>query len=418
MTQSILHVDMDAFYASVEVRDDPSLEGKPVIVGGHPKRGVVLAASYEVRRFGVKSAMPMGQALKLAPHAIVVTPRPHAYAEASEHAFHIFEQFTPLVEGLSLDEAFLDVTASRGLFGTGAEIATAIRERIRRELRLTASAGIAEMKFVAKIASDLAKPDGQLEVPPGTSKLFLAPLPVSRLWGVGPRTEEVLQSRGLRTIGDVAEREPEWLERELGSGGLHLWQLANAIDERSVVPDREAKSIGAQDTFEADLKGEEALAPHIHAQALKVGRRLRRAGVKTRTVQLVVKYSDFTLLSRRHTLEHATDDGQTLYREALALLKRVDLARPIRLTGVAAQGLDEGEAQLGLFEERGEKKSDKLNAALDQIAEKYGSKAVQPADLKRPGQRVLRASTPMPNEQAPKRGPSKGKGARYEWDDD
>jgi len=185
---------MDAFYASVEVRDDPSLKGKPVIVGGHPKRGVVLAASYEVRKFGVKSAMPMGQAIKLAPRAIVVPPRPAAYAEASEGAFAIFEQFTDLIEGLSLDEAFLDVTGSQSLFGTPAEIATQIREKIRTGLRLTASAGIAEAKFVAKIASDLAKPDGQLEVAAGTSKEFLRPLPVSRLWGVGPRTEEQLKA--------------------------------------------------------------------------------------------------------------------------------------------------------------------------------------------------------------------------------
>ena len=406
MPQSILHVDMDAFYASVEVRDHPELKGKPVIVGGHPKRGVVLAASYEVRRFGVKSAMPMGQAIKLAPRAIVMPPRPHAYAEASEHAFHIFEQFTPLVEGLSLDEAFLDVTGSRSLFGTGVQIATAIRERIQRELRLTASAGIAEVKFVAKIASDLAKPNGQLEVPPGTSKEFLRPLPVSRLWGVGPRTEEVLEAHGLKTIGDVAAHERAWLERELGSGGVHLWHLANAIDDRVVVPDREAKSIGAQDTFEEDLKGKDALAPHLHAQALKVGRRLRRAGLKTRVVQLVVKYADFTLVSRRQTLEHPTDDGQTLYREAVALLKRVDLARAVRLTGVSAQGLGEGESQLGLFEETGPKKNERLNAALDKIAEKYGSAAVLPADLNEPHERVLRERIDFPDERPQQRGPS------------
>jgi DNA polymerase-4 len=402
---------MDAFYASVEVRDEPSLKGKPVIVGGHPKRGVVLAASYEVRKYGVKSAMPMGQAIKLAPKAIVVPPRPHAYAEASEQAFAIFDQFTPLVEGLSLDEAFLDVTASQTLFGTPAQIATAIRDRIRSELRLTASAGIAEAKFVAKIASDLAKPDGQLEVPPGTSKEFLRPLPVSRLWGVGPRTEEALKARGLKTIGDVAAKELEWLERELGeSGGLHLWQLANAIDDRTVVPDREAKSIGNQDTFEEDLAGEDALAPHIHAQALRVGRRLRAAKLKTRVVQLVIKYFDFHSITRRVTLEHPTDDGQALYREAMDLLKRVDLRRAVRLTGVSAQDLVEGEEQLGLFTPSGPSKSDKLNEALDKIADKYGSRAVVPADVSSPKKKVLRERVAFPDETPKKRPPSKDPG--------
>ncbi|MFT3841997.1 MAG: DNA polymerase IV [Myxococcaceae bacterium] len=410
MPRSILHVDMDAFYASVEERDEPSLKGKPVIVGGHPKRGVVLAASYEVRKFGVKSAMPMGLALKLAPKAIVVPPRPHAYAEASEGAFAIFEQFTPMVEGLSLDEAFLDVTASQGLFGTAVEIATAIREKIRTELKLTASAGIAEAKFVAKIASDLAKPDGQLEVPPGTSKAFLHPLPVSRLWGVGPRTEESLKARGLKTFGDVAAKDLDWLERELGSGGVHLWQLANAIDDRAVVPDRDAKSIGNQDTFEEDLAGEEAVAPHIHAQALRVGRRLRAAKLKTRVVQLVVKYFDFHSITRRVTLEHPTDDGQALYREALELLKRVDLRKAIRLTGVSAQDLVEGEEQLGLFTPSGPSKNDKLNQALDKIADKFGSRAVVPADINAPKKKVLRERVAFPDETPKKREPAKDPG--------
>ena len=382
MTRAIIHLDMDAFYASVEQRDDPKLRGKPVIVGGHPTRGVVLAASYEARPFGVKSAIPMSWAVKLAPQAIVVAPRPHAYADASEAVFKIFEQVTPLIEPLSLDEAFLDVTGSVTLFGAPAKIAADLRARIAKEVGLPASAGIAEVKYVAKVASDFAKPNGQREVLPGTAREFLAPLPVSRLWGVGPRTEETLKALGLNTIGDLAKHDRGWLELKLGNGGPHLWELSQGIDDRPVVPDREAKSIGAQDTFEEDLLGEEALLPHLHSQALRVARRMRRASVKARVVQLSIKYSDFTSISRQLTLEAPTDDGQTLYREASALLAKVDLRRKIRLCGVSAQHFGSGDDQLGLFTPAGPSKSDKLNAALDKIATKFGGGVIVPADLK------------------------------------
>jgi DNA polymerase-4 len=379
--RAIIHVDMDAFYASVEQRDDPKLRGKPVIVGGHPQRGVVLAASYEVRKFGVRSAMPMARAIQAAPHAVVVPPRFHAYVEASEAVFRIFESVTPLVEPLSLDEAFLDVSASVGLFGTPWDIAKSVRARIRDEVKLPASAGIADVKFVAKIVSDLAKPDGQKEVPAGTAREFLAPLPVWRLWGVGPKTEQTLTRLGLATIGDVAQKELPWLIKHLGSGGQHLWELSQGQDSRVVVPDREAKSVGAQDTFDEDLKGLEPLKPHVHSQALRVGRRLRAAGVKARAVQLTVKYGDFSSLTRRHTLEQPTDDGQLLYREALQLLTKVDLGRKVRLTGVAGQELTRGEEQLGLFAPDAPKRQDKLNSVLDQIASKFGNRAVVTADL-------------------------------------
>lgn len=384
--RTILHVDMDAFYASVEQRDDPALLGKPVIVGGDARRGVVLAASYEVRPFGVRSAMPMARALKLAPKAIVARPRPEAYAEASEQVFAIFESFTPLVEGLSLDEAFLDVTESRSLFGHAREIAQQIRRRIRDEVGLPASAGLAENKFVAKIASDLAKPDGFKEVPFGTAREFLAPLPVSRLWGVGPKTEEQLVGLGLRTIGDLAAHDASWLTRKLGSGGEHFSYLSRGLDARVVEADRGAKSMGAQDTFGEDLEGEEALWPHLHLQALRVARRMRRHGLKTRTVQLTVKFADFESLTRRHTLDEPTDDGQRLYREARALLAKVDLSRKVRLTGVSAQELFGEAAQLSLFEGGPAPKSERLNKALDAIAGKFGSAAVLPADVKHGGE--------------------------------
>jgi DNA polymerase-4 len=377
--RDIVHLDMDAFYASVEQRDNPQLRGKPLIVGGHPKRGVVLAASYEVRPFGVRSAMPMVEALRRAPDALVVPPRPEAYAAASEDVFAILESVTPLVEPLSLDEAFLDVTGSQSLFGPPARIATHLRDRIARELHLPASAGIASVKFVAKVASDLAKPNGQREVPAADTERFLAPLPVGRLWGVGAKTEEALRSLGIRTIGDLGARDPGWLDDRV-AGGRGLWELSQGIDPRPVVPDRGAKSIGSEDTFDEDLSGKEPLRPHIHAQALRVGRRLRRAGVRARVVQLKIKLSDFTLVTRRTTLAEPTDDGQTLYREAGELLARYELRQRVRLTGVSAQELIEPAAQLALYGEP-PTRTQRLNEALDRITDKFGSAAVRTADV-------------------------------------
>jgi len=377
--RAIVHVDMDAFYASVEQRDSPQLKGKPVIVGGHPRRGVVLAASYEVRPFGVKSAMPMVEALRRAPHALVVPPRPEAYAAASEEVFAILESVTPLVEPLSLDEAFLDVTGSQSLFGAPGRIAADLRARIARELHLPASAGIAAVKFVAKVASDLAKPNGQREVAAQDTQAFLAPLPVGRLWGVGAKTEGALHALGVRTIGDIGARDPGWLEDRV-PGGRALWDLSQGIDPRPVEPDRGAKSIGSEDTFDEDLAGKEALRPFIHAQAVRVGRRLRRASTKTRVVQLKLKLADFTLVTRRTTLTDATDDGQTIYRTAMALLARYELRGRVRLTGVSAQELMLPGAQLALIADA-PTRTDRLNAALDKIAEKFGGQAVLPADV-------------------------------------
>jgi len=382
--RAIIHVDMDAFYASVEQRDHPELRGKPVIVGGDVRRGVVVAASYEVRPYGVRSALPMARAVKMAPQAIVVKPRFGAYSEASEQVFSIFERYTPLIEPLSLDEAFLDVTASVGLFGSPADMARRIRKEIAAETGLPASAGIASVKFVAKIASDLAKPNGQREVRAEETVAFLAGLPVSRLWGVGPKTEEALKRSGLETIGDVARRDVGWMEAKWGASGRHLWELAQGIDAREVVPDREAKSVGAEDTFDEDVTGLDALSPYVHAQALRVGRRMRRAGVKGRVVQLKVKFSDFTVITRRTTLPSPTDDGQTFYRVARELLEKAHDDKPVRLTGVSLQELGDEEPprQLGLFSApEVPKRSDKLNAALDKIAERFGAKAVTTADV-------------------------------------
>jgi DNA polymerase-4 len=379
--QVILHVDMDAFYASVEQRDDPALRGQPLIVGGHPTRGVVLAASYEVRPFGVRSAMPMRQALRLAPRAHVVPPRFPAYVEASERVFEIFHHYTPAVEALSLDEAFLDVTHSQALFGPPAEIAWRIRSEIARSVGLSASAGIAPVKFVAKVVSDLAKPNGQREVLPENVRAFLDPLPVSRLWGVGPKTERHLVGLGLRTLGDVARADPAYLARHLGSGAEHLRALSRGEDPREVVPDRAAKSIGAEETFGEDLEGEAALLPHLHAQALRVGRRLRRAGVVAGGVQLKIKRADFRVLTRQTTLE-PTNDDQVLYHAARSLLASVlPGLGPVRLTGVSAHSLGTPQAtQVELFESAPDARG-RLNQALDRIADRFGPRAVLPADL-------------------------------------
>ncbi len=367
---------MDAFYASVEQRDDPSLRGQPVIVGGHPKRGVVLAASYEVRPFGIHSAMPMAVALRLAPNARVVPPRFEAYVEASQGVQAIFEEVTPLCEPLSLDEAFLDVTDSLSLFGSPGSIARRLRDRIRTELQLPCSAGIAASKFVAKIASDLAKPNGQREVLPGETLSFLAPLPIERLFGVGPKTAEALRRLGLTKIGDLAARGEAQLVAQLGETGRALHRLSQGLDDRPVISDRQQKSIGAEDTFEEDTEDPERLHRALHAQAWRVGRRLRRAGLRARVVSLKVKLADFQTTHRQATLPEPTDDDKTLYQTVLALLSRERLTQPARLTGVSASGFDH--SQLSLFADGAKKR---VNEALDRIAEKYGPSAVVPADL-------------------------------------
>jgi DNA polymerase-4 len=289
------------------------------------------------------------------------------------------------VEPLSLDEAFLDVTRSRSLHGAGRDIALAIKREVRTGTGLTVSAGIAECKMAAKIASDLGKPDGLVEVPEGGVAAFLAPLPISRLWGVGKVTEAALRRLGVATIGDLARFPEAVLVDRFGSHGSHMKALALGDDPRPVVPDEEAKSVGAEDTFDEDLRGEEALLPHLLAQSGKVARRLREAGLRGRTVTLKLKYADFTLVTRRCTLPAATDDGTAILEAVRADLRRADLSRPVRLTGVSVSGFGEEEPpQLGLFEAApapGEAKRARLNAALDDLAERFGDGAVRPATL-------------------------------------
>jgi len=394
-SRTIVHMDLDAFFASVEQLDRPELRGRPVIVGGTSGRGVVCAASYEARRYGVRSAMPTARALRLCPEGIFLAPRPHRYAELSDRVFAIFRRYTPLVEGLSLDEAFLDVTASRALHGSGADVARAIKRDVRGECGLAVSAGIAEVKFAAKIATDLGKPDGLVEVPPGGTAGFLAPLPIGRLWGVGPVTERALRQIGARTIGDLARLPGAALAAAVGeSAALHLRALAVGDDPREVTPEEEAKSVGAEETFEEDLVGWEPLSRELLSQAVRVGRRLRAAGVEGDVVTLKIKYADFTLVTRRTTLAIPTDDDRTLFRAARGQLDRIDLARPVRLTGISVSGLvpagapaAAGGEQLGLFtstprdEEPEARRRRALNAAVDALRERFGDGAVGPADL-------------------------------------
>ena len=339
MSRTILHIDMDAFFASVEQHDDPSLRGKPVLVGGSARRGVVAASSYEARKFGVYSAMPMAEALRKCPKAIVVEPKRGRYEEVSGQVFDVFHDYTPLVEGLSIDEAFLDVTGSRSLFGDGEAIAKAIRADVLRKTGLTCSAGVAPCKFAAKIASDQNKPDG-LTVVGEDVAAFLAPLPIERMWGIGPKTAPTLRMLGYNTLGDLAKASPAALERAIGSWGVEIGQLARGVDVREIVPERDAKSISAESTYDNDLRDKETIAKSLLAHAARVAERLTEAELGASAITVKLKYADFKVLTRRKTLDEPASDTGTLHEACLELLDRFPLkGERVRLTGVAAQDL-------------------------------------------------------------------------------
>jgi len=317
--------------------------------------------------------MPMGEALRRAPHAVVVPPHRDRYEEASEQAFEIFRRYTPLVEPLSLDEAFLDVTASQSLFGDGEAIARAIKRDVREHVSLTASAGVAPCKFVAKVASDLRKPDGLVVVQPEGVAEFLAPLPVERMWGVGPKTAPKMRALGFASLGDLARADAATLERVLGSWGAEVARLARGEDARDVVPDGRAKSIGAEETYEEDLVGAEAIAPTLLAHAGRVARRLVRAGLSARTVAVKVKYADFTLRTRRATLPAPVQSTDAIHRAAMDLLARIPLdARRVRLTGVSVSGISEGLPAPELFPDARAEKMRRVEEVTTRIADRYG----------------------------------------------
>lgn len=390
----ILHVDMDAFYASVEQRDNPALRGKPVIVGADPRggrgRGVVSACSYEARKFGVHSALPISQAYRLCPHGVYLPVRMDRYAEVSDRIHAIFHRYTDLVEAISIDEAFLDVTASQRLFGPAAAIARKLKAQIRAEERLVASIGVATNKFIAKIASDLGKPDGFVVVPPGEEAAFLAPLPIGRLWGVGRKTEARLRDLGIARIGDLANYARRDLESLFGKSGGDLWELARGVDDRPVVPESDPKSIGAETTFGQDTDDPEVLRRTVLKLSDRVARRLRDEGFRGETVTLKFRYEDFTTLTRAQTLDGPTDVATTLYQTAFALLGQIPRAgRKVRLLGVSVSKLvgarDRPIEQLGLFSKRDERRR-KVEGIMDQIKAKFGTQAITLGSLaSRPG---------------------------------
>ena len=342
----IVHFDLDAFYASVAQRDDPALRGVPLAVSGRSRRAVVLTASYEARPFGVRSAMPLYRALELCPHLVVVPPNFEAYRESSQRVFDIFADGTRAVEGLSLDEAFVDPGAEPAI-----AFAERVRERIRRELGLTVSAGVATVKMVAKIASDVNKPDGLTVVPPGTEAAFLAPLPVGRLWGIGPKTQPRLEAAGIRTIGDVAALDERHLYALFGRSGTYYRDLARGIDERDVDPSRERKSISTEETFEYDERDETQILALLRAQADELGRDLLAKQLRASTVGVKIKRADHTVTGRQTSLAVATNDADAIHAAAVWCWQRAGMqGLPIRLLGTRVASLTDEEArELRLF---------------------------------------------------------------------
>ncbi|MDT7044224.1 DNA polymerase IV [Candidatus Nitronereus thalassa] len=383
----IIHVDMDAFYASVEQRDYPEYRGKPVIVGADPKegkgRGVVSAASYEARKFGIHSALPIGQAYRRCPHGVFLPVRMARYQEVSSHIFSIFHRYTDLVEPLSFDEAFLDVTGSLRLFGTPQAIGAQIQRDIWNEEHLIASVGVATTKFVAKVASDLQKPQGFVMVPAGRERAFLHDLPIERLWGAGPKTAKLLRRRGYESIGQVASASCAELSVWLGKQGMHFWELANGIDDREVVPEETAKSIGAELTFASDTSDLAVIQQTLLDLAQRVGSRLRAEGVSAKTLTLKFRTAKFHTFTRSSTLSRSTDQDATIYRIALSLLDRLPCAQEsVRLLGIAGShlGKPEDSSQLNLFSSAHEA-AVPISKALDSIRSRFGDQAIQPATL-------------------------------------
>jgi DNA polymerase-4 len=382
MGRAIIHADMDAFFAAVEQRDDPSLHGKPLVVGGAAPRGVVAAASYEARVFGIHSAMPMIRAEQRCAELVRLPPRMTRYAEVSRHVFSIFRSYSPLVEGLSLDEAFIDVSGSARLHGDAEAIARELKRRVREELELVVSIGVGPNKMVAKIASDLDKPDGLVVIPAEQLLDFLHPLPVRRLFGVGQVTGRKLADLGVMTIGELARYPRQTLLSRLGpSAGAHLHDLARGVDDRPVVPDAPPKSLGAEDTFPRDIGDDEELRELVRRQAELVGERLRARGLAAKVVVLKAKRGDHQVKTRRKSLPRATSDGAALARVAIGLLpaaRRALGGAALRLTGVSASELQSDEAPQQLsFDEPRREQGAALARCLDAIADRFGHDALR-----------------------------------------
>ena len=374
---TIAHADMDAFYAAVEQLDDPSLRGKPVLVGSRSNRGVVLTASYEARPYRVGSAMPMAKARHLCPDAVIVPPRFDRYQDVSRSVMEVFATFSPEVEALSLDEAFLDMTGSKQLFGEPEAIGRRLKDAVREATGgLTASVGLSATKYVAKVASGYRKPDGLTVVPPDQAKTWLAPLPVKCLWGAGPKTQARLDDLGLLTIGDVANADPTFLLTNLGKAGLHFHALAHAKDPRNVTGHRAGKSIGAEHTLDTDISDIAEIKRHLRCSAETIGRRLRRKHALAFGVGLKLKTADFQILTRQRRLKEATDITEMIYSVGVELLHAFDHPGPFRLVGMAAYDLvnTKDKTQLDLFDISARQR--RLEAAIDDLTERYGANIV------------------------------------------
>jgi DNA polymerase-4 len=382
-----MHVDMDAFFVSVELRTRPELRGKPVIVGFPAERSVVLSASYEARAFGVKSAMPMAVATRMCPQAVIIEPRHSLYYEVSGQLMAIFESITELVEPLSVDEAFLDVSGAIRRLGPPRGIGELIRRRVASELGITASVGIAETKFVAKIASTRCKPDGLLMIGPDQTVPYLHSLPVGALWGVGAKTAEALAKMGIRTVADVAATPVSALQKMLGATGEHVHQLSWGIDPRPVTPVRLEKSIGAEETFAVDTADDALLHRELLRLSHRTATRLRSSGMVARTIALKLRFADFSTITRSRTVQTPVDSAQLIYAVVLQLLDSVGArAMPVRLVGVRAEQLeDAARTSLQLSIDRRDDNWRAAEQALDEVARKFGHKSVLPARLMEPG---------------------------------
>jgi DNA polymerase-4 len=378
--RAILHLDMDAFFASVEQLDDPSLRGKPVLVGHDGPRGVVAAASYESRVFGCRSAQPIMVAKRLCPQAVIVPGRFCRYREISRQVFAILQDVTPLIEPLSIDEAFLDVTGSIRLLGEPAKIAADLRARVRRSTGLTASVGVAPNKFLAKLASDMHKPDGLTVIRREDVEPLLAPMSVGRIYGIGPKTARGLEGIGIRTIADLRAVDPTVLARRVGEDEAARYQrLAWGIDDRSVVPDHEAKSIGQEETFGEDLADPAAVRDVLLSQTEEVGYRLRKHGLFARAMVVKIRFGDFQTITRRTTLPRPTDSTAELWQTTRGLFDRwaEQSFSPVRLIGASATELARPDGQLDLFADERTQKQRRLDAAADAIKAKFGDKGVR-----------------------------------------
>ncbi len=385
MTRIILHVDMDAFFAAIEQREHPELKGKPVIIGADPReghgRGVVSTCSYEARKFGVHSAMPISHAYRLCPHGIYLPPNGKLYQQVSQNIFNILYEFSDLVEPVSIDEAFLDVTGSQRLYGDGPTIAQKIKQRIKEKEQLTASIGVAPNKYLAKIASDLEKPDGLVVVEPGKIEEFLWPLDISRLWGAGQRTQQILRKMGINTIGQLAQYPAEILKQKLGSAGEHFYRLAHGQDDRPVRVSDEVKSVSNEHTFGQDIDDIDFIRQKLVYLCEKVGYRLRKKQLKGRTIHLKLRYHDFSTITRNLTINQATNQTRQIVDVVLDLFEKNYMpGRKVRLVGVGVSGFDLKESrQISLFDIL-EEKQNKLDQVQDQLSNRFGRHIAQRAE--------------------------------------